>query len=150
MVVVRPFKLNNEYLHQVISYQFNSTINPRFQNVPNPITVEELRKIELDEENKWSSLSPEARKERIRLLQRAIAEGEFRISHIQQLEIRAYELATEEEKKLLREMDKEYPALLSLTKENPVVESPKDKLIANLVAQGKTREQAEKIAGSLF
>lgn len=113
--------------------------------MPNPITVEDLRKIELDEENKWSSLSPEARRERIRLLQRAIAESEFRVSHIQKLEIRAYELATEEEKKKLREMDKEYPALLSLTKDNPVVEDPKERFINSLIAQGKTREQAEKI-----
>lgn len=110
------------------------------------ITVDDLKKIELDEENKWSELSPEKRRERIRLLQRAIAESEFRVMHIQKLEIRAYELASEEEKKKLREMDKEYPALLSLAKENPPVEDPKEKFIQNLISQGKSREQAEKIA----
>lgn len=142
--------INNEYSHQVISYQFNQIVNPKYQKVPNPITTEDLRKIELDEENKWSNLTPEQRKERIRLLQRAIAESEFRVSHIQRLEMRAYELASEEEKQLLRAMDKEYPALLSLTKENEPVVSEKEKLIANLVAQGKTEEQARKIAETLL
>jgi hypothetical protein len=117
--------------------------------VSNPITVEELKKIELDEENKWSALSPEQRRERIRLLQRAVAEGEFRISHIQALEIQAYELATDEEKAKLREMDKEYPSLLALAKENKPVISEHDKFVNSLIAQGKTKEQAETIATTL-
>lgn len=139
----RPRPLNI-YGFMVSDYFFHGEVKD--YQMSNPITVEDLKKIELDEENKWSNLSPEQRRERIRLLQRAIAESEFRVMHIQKLEIRAYELASEDEKKKLREMDKEYPALLSLTKENPVVEDPKEKFIQNLIAQGKNREQAEKIA----
>ena len=85
----------------------------------NPITQDELKELEHNVNFKWSTASSEERRNRIRLLQRVVSLGEFEIKHIQNLEIRAYEIATDEEKAALRAMDNEYPALLAGTKTLP-------------------------------
>ncbi len=112
------------------------------------ITEAELRQIDCDEEFVFAAASPEARLERLRLLQRTIAENQIRIGSMQRLYRRAYELATAEEREKLRTHDADFSTLPDATKVNDKL-TEEQKILNQLIAMGKDPEAAKKFMAGM-
>lgn len=100
------------------------------------ITEAELRQIDCDEEFVFASATADERLERLRLLQRTIAENQIRIGSMQRLYRRAYELATESEREKLRQHDADFSTLPDATKINDKL-TEEQKILNQLIAMGK-------------